>query len=87
MMIENAIKHNIISKERPLNITIGQTANSELFIENNLQLKENVSGSNKIGIKNLTERYRFLTGKGIIVTKTENSFRVTMPLITLNQKQ
>lgn len=86
MMIENAIKHNIISKDKPLTIIIGQTGSSELFIENNLQLRENVSGSNNIGIKNLTERYRFLTGKEIIVTKTENSFRVTMPLITLNQK-
>jgi two-component system, LytTR family, sensor kinase len=83
MMIENAIKHNIISKEKPLNIIIGQTDDSELFVENNLQLRENVTDSNNIGLKNLTERYRFLTGKEMIVESNDKFFRVTIPLINL----
>lgn len=86
MMIENAIKHNIISKDKPLRVVIGQNNSSELFVENNLQLRENVTGSNNIGLKNLTERYRFLTGKDMTVTKNENCFRVTIPLINFNQK-
>jgi len=86
MMIENAVKHNIISKEKPLNIIIGQTDNSELFVENNLQLRDNVTGSNHIGLKNLTERYRFLTGKEMTIASNENFFRVTFPLIDLKQK-
>jgi|GEM_PF-403416 len=83
MMVENAVKHNIISIEKPLNILIGQSDESEIFVENNLQLRENVSGSNHIGLKNLTERYKFLTGKEMVITKNENFFRVTIPLINL----
>jgi two-component system LytT family sensor kinase len=83
MMIENAVKHNIISKEKPLNIIIGQSDEMEIFVENNLQLRENVSGSNKIGLKNLNERYQFLTGKEMIITRGEHFFRVTIPLINL----
>ena len=83
MLVENAVKHNIISKERPLNIIIGQSDEMEIFVENNLQLKENVSGSNRIGLKNLTERYKFLTGKEMTITRGEHFFRVTIPLINL----
>jgi hypothetical protein len=84
MMVENAVKHNIISKENPLTIIIGQSDENEIFVENNLQLRENVSGSNNIGLKNLTERYKFLTGKEMFITRDEHFFRVTIPLINLN---
>jgi len=83
MMIENAVKHNIISKDKPLNIIIGHSDDTEIFVENNLQLRENVSGSNHIGLKNLTDRYKFLTGKEIIISRDEHFFRVTIPLINL----
>jgi two-component system LytT family sensor kinase len=83
MMLENAVKHNIISKEKPLNIIIGQSDEMEIFVENNLQLRENVSGSNKIGLKNLNERYQFLTGKELVITRGDHFFRVTIPLINL----
>jgi len=86
MMIENAVKHNIISKEKPLNIIIGQKDDSSLYVENNLQLRKNVSGSNHIGLNNLTERYRFLSGKEIMVDRTEETFRVTLPLIHIRLK-
>jgi two-component system, LytTR family, sensor kinase len=83
MMVENAVKHNIISKENPLTIIIGQSDETEIFVENNLQLRENVSGSNHIGLKNLNERYLFLTGKEMIITRDDHFFRVTIPLINL----
>jgi sensor histidine kinase YesM len=83
MLVENAVKHNIISKDNPLNIIIGQSDDSEIFVENNLQLKENVSDSNHIGLKNLTERYQFLTGKKMVIAKNDHFFRVSVPLINL----
>jgi two-component system LytT family sensor kinase len=83
MMVENAVKHNIISKENPLNIIIGKSDEAEIFIENNLQLRENVSGSNNIGLKNLTERYKFLTDKEMKITQDDHFFRVSIPLINL----
>jgi two-component system, LytTR family, sensor kinase len=83
MMIENAVKHNIISKENPLTIIIGQSDENEIFVENNLQLRENVSGSNQIGLRNLNERYLFLTGKEMVISRDDHCFRITIPLINL----
>ncbi len=85
MMIENAVKHNIISKEKPLKITIRQSENDELLIENNLQPRENVSGSNKIGLNNLKERYKFLTDREMTISKDNDMFKVTIPLIVLQK--
>ncbi|MBP7506599.1 MAG: histidine kinase [Prolixibacteraceae bacterium] len=83
MMVENAIKHNIISNERPLSINIGLLSENELFVENNFQPRENVQGSNRIGLNNLKERYMFLTGKELTINNDSKKFRVTIPLIIL----
>ncbi|MCF8358003.1 MAG: histidine kinase [Prolixibacteraceae bacterium] len=83
MMIENAVKHNIISHDKPLKIVVAQNDENELFVENNLQPKASVSGSNNIGLQNLNERYRFLTGKGLTITKNDLFFRVSIPLISI----
>lgn len=83
MMVENAVKHNIIAKNKALKIVIGKLEGDEIFIENNLQLKENVESSNKIGLKNLQKRYLFLTNKEMIITSDNNYFRVTIPLVKI----
>ena len=83
MMIENAVKHNIISKDRPLKIIIGKFENDEIFVENNLQPKENVDGSNKIGLKNLQKRYKYLTDNEMKIESSQQYFRVTIPLVKL----
>ncbi len=83
MMVENTIKHNIISHERPLSVTIGLMSENELFVENNYQPRENVQGSNRIGLNNLKERYMFLTGKELAILNDGKIFRITIPLIIL----
>lgn len=83
MLIENAVKHNEISREHPLEIIIGTKFNDYLFVENNLNLKKDVVPGNKIGLVNLEERYFYLTGKKVIVEKTDHFFRVSLPLITI----
>ncbi len=81
MMVENAVKHNIISKEKPLEIIIGQNGDESIFIENNLQTKDRSNDSNQFGLKNLSERYLFLTGKEMQVCRTDQFFRVILPII------
>jgi two-component system, LytTR family, sensor kinase len=81
MMVENAVKHNKLSKEHPLKISIYQPNETEIVVENNYQPKENIEGSNKIGLENLTQRYRFLTNKELRVEKTDEIFRVTFPIV------
>ncbi len=80
-LVENAIKHNEISKANPLKIVIAITDKHELIIENNIQLKKVLGESSQTGLKNLAGRYEFLTGKKMIITKNDHYFRVSLPLI------
>lgn len=85
MMVENAVKHNVISKEHPLNICIYQPNDTEIVVENNYQPKENIEGSNKIGLENLRQRYLFLTNKELRIEKTDETFRVIFPIVKLEK--
>lgn len=83
-LVENAIKHNEMSMANPLKIIIAISDNHELVIENNLQLKGVREKSSHTGLKNLGGRYKYLTGKEMVVTKNEHYFRVSLPLIRLS---
>lgn len=84
MLIENAIKHNIVSKNRPLHIDVQINGNNAITVSNNLQLRESVDGSTKIGLKNIIKRYLLVSGKKVEVYKDDAAFTVTLPLLTLN---
>ena len=60
MLVENAIKHNIISEKMPLKISITNN-NNFIIVKNNLQLKESMNESTKIGLKNLILRYEHVS--------------------------
>jgi len=80
LLIENAIKHNIISMDMPLRITI-QSNGSELLVQNNKQLRGNRPPSTGIGLANLTERYRLLSDRAVGLMQTEDKFEVRLPLL------
>ena len=80
MLIENAIKHNIISKKKPLTIRIYDEDNY-LVIENNMQKKETKEYSSNVGLKNIQSRYGFLTNDKVEVLESEEVFKVKIPLI------
>ena len=79
-LLENVIKHNEISAEKPLNIFLKQKENSLIF-KNDLNIKNRITNSNGIGLSNLNERYKILVGKEINIQKNEKHFIVTLPLI------
>lgn len=81
MLIENAIKHNIISIELPLKINIYEDGNNYLVVKNNLQRKTSVSTSNLVGLKNLKARYEYITHRPFIIDETITKFIVKVPLI------
>lgn len=83
MLIENTVKHNEISKEHPLEIVVGIDHRNFIFVENNLNPKYDVKSSNNIGLSNLKERFRYLSGKEVEIRKNEQFFRVSLPLIKL----
>ena len=79
-LMENVIKHNEISKEKPLSICLKKKGDLLIF-ENNLNPKNMSENSNGIGLSNLNERYKILVGKEINIQKNETHFIVTLPLI------
>lgn len=86
LLIENAIKHNIVSKREPLTIRIfsenGQTP-ARLVIQNNLQPKESREPSARLGLKNIQSRYDFLAGKEAVQISKDDHFTVKIPLLEI----
>jgi sensor histidine kinase YesM len=82
--LENAVKHNEISEQHPLQVDI-DLKEDYLIISNKIREKRNLQHSSRIGLKNLDERFRIVTGKNIRSGKNEESvFKVELPLIPLN---
>jgi hypothetical protein len=79
LLVENAIKHNEVSKENPLSLEISSD-NDYVIVKNNLQLKES-SYSTKTGLSNLVKRYELLEGDDIIVEQNDSFFIVKVPLL------
>ena len=80
MLIENAIKHNVISKEFPLTISILSKNDNYIAISNNLRKKPAVN-TGSIGLENIKSRYRFFTSNPVIVREDEMNFVVEIPVI------
>jgi LytS/YehU family sensor histidine kinase len=83
MLIENAIKHNVVSVHHPLTVRIFVNNDDELVVMNNVQLRTPDEPSSKTGLKNITERYKLIFGKDIMVNHTTNTFSVGLPLISI----
>ncbi len=83
MLIENAIKHNVITEICPLKMSI-ECRDRYLVIKNNLQEKKVAArNSSKTGIKNIERRYSYFTNKQVEVFRNEQSFIVKVPLIDI----
>ncbi|MBN1337921.1 MAG: histidine kinase [Bacteroidales bacterium] len=83
ILVENAIKHNVIAMDEPLSVTIYRE-NGFVVVRNNLNRKSIVTGGNRIGLANLKERYDYLSDKKFTVEEHGKDFTVKVPL--LNQK-
>ena len=82
MLIENAIKHNVISKSNPLMISL-YTYNGSIVVSNNLQEKQVKEESTKRGLQNIISRYRLLSDEVVKIDKTALEFRVQIPLLQI----
>ncbi len=79
ILYENAIKHNVISRQKNLLIKT-YIENKHLVVENNLQLKKTMPSSTKVGLKNIIDRYSFFTEEPVKVTQDDLRFKVSLPL-------
>lgn len=82
LLVENCIKHNIVSLEQPLHIEIFEE-NNYLFIRNNKQPKTNPE-SFGIGLSNIKGRYSYINSKEIEIADTDEKFIIKLPIINEN---
>jgi two-component system LytT family sensor kinase len=79
MLVENCIKHNIISKDKPLKIFV-YTEKDYLVVENTLQKKTEADSTGN-GLNNIIQRYRFFTHNDVKITENSSAFKVSIPLL------
>ncbi len=80
LLIENVVKHNVISRSKPLTIKL-YLQNDILIIQNNYQPKRNPEPSTKIGLENLNNRCKILLNRELMIEKTADNFIVKLPLL------
>lgn len=81
LLVENAVKHNVISKLEPVTVVI-KTEHNRLVVENNLQKKVNKQESTGIGLANIREKYRLLQHEDVIIQEGGGKFSVSLPLLS-----
>lgn len=81
LLLENAIKHNIISDKKPLQIDIFQQDNY-VVVQNTLQKKQTLEQSSGIGLKNILQRYTLVTNKLVEIAQENNTYTVKLPFVS-----
>lgn len=81
LLVENAVKHNIVSASKPLRVNIFSDDKENLLVENNLQRKTSPVISHKKGLTNIVAKYIYLKKPPVVIEDSGNYFRVTVPLI------
>jgi hypothetical protein len=81
LLLENTIKHNVVSETKPLHIKI-YFENSYLIVENNLQKKEILQERKGVGLQNIVNRYALISERKVLVEETQIEFKVKIPILT-----
>lgn len=81
LLIENAVKHNVVLPDRPLFIEISTTADGQLQVRNNIQRRNGRIVSNGVGLANIAAKYRMLNQSDIVVQDEDEYFTVLLPLL------
>ena len=83
LLVENAVKHNIINKNNPVRVLISSTSDGYLVVENNLNKKTRLVGeSTGIGLSNIREKYRLLNREDVSIVESGDKFTVKIPLLS-----
>lgn len=81
--LENVVKHNELSKRKPMKVKIRQESNN-LWVINDLTRKQTKPKSTRIGLNNLDERFKIIIGEGIRTFNSKEKFKVKLPMLELN---
>lgn len=81
LLLENAVKHNMVTTNKPLHIKIYEDGD-HLVVMNNLQLKQIVKKSTGVGLENIKQRYQLLSNRKVNINQREKDFAVAIPMLT-----
>lgn len=81
LLLENAVKHNMVTTSKPLHIKIYEQ-DGDLIVENNFQPKQIVKKSSGVGLSNIMQRYQLLTNRKVNINQQANRFAVAIPMLT-----
>ncbi|MEN9488492.1 MAG: hypothetical protein RL494_757 [Bacteroidota bacterium] len=81
LLLENTVKHNIISEQKPLHIKIFNQ-NDYLVIQNNFQKKDVLQDRQGVGLQNIVNRYGIISNRKVVIEQNEQFFNVKIPILT-----
>ncbi len=81
LLLENAVKHNVITSDNPLKIRIFEEE-GYLTVENNVNPKASLDKGTKVGLKNINLRYGLITREKVVIIHNDKIFKVRLPLLT-----
>lgn len=85
MLVENAVKHNVISKQDPLMVRILRGDSGYITICNNLQKKIVAEASTGFGLESIVKRYGLLSDKKVLIREEKGEFKVSIPIMSNNE--
>jgi len=80
MLVENAVKHNVISASKPLTVEIFSENDGYVTVRNNIQKKIKPEASTHFGLQSLVNRYQLLGERPVIVDDNGKFFTVKVPI-------
>ncbi len=81
LLLENAIKHNVISRKKPFEIDV-YSDRDRLVVKNRIQKKSTQLPSTKMGLSNIEKRYELLTDRPVEILNDGHCFSVALPLLS-----
>lgn len=81
LLLENTVKHNVVSENKPLHVRIYEE-DGHLVIENDYQKKEVLQNRKGVGLQNIADRYNIVTDRKMIIEQNNEIFRVKIPVLT-----
>jgi len=81
LILENTIKHNVVSEQKPLHIKI-YLEDNYLIVENNLQKKEVLQDRRGVGLQNIVDRYAIISERKVLIEESSEFFKIKIPILT-----
>ena len=81
LLLENTVKHNVVSEQKPLHIRIFIDGDY-LAIQNDFQKKEVLQDRQGVGLQNIVNRYGIITNRKVLIEQNEQTFTVKIPILT-----